>query len=111
MAGLPTGGIVSIPNNFDMREISTNTGKYLSFRTHFSDVDYKGNRFYHCYRVAMWVSNDDVDKYKDMIKPGKYFRISGHMTAKAKEDETYDPQVTLVVKTENFIPTRIASME
>jgi hypothetical protein len=111
MAGMPTGGIVSIPNDYDLREISTSTGKYLTFRTQFSDMDYKNNRFFHLYRVAVWLPNDEVEKYKEMIKPGRFFRISGHVTAKAKEENTYDPQVTIVVEQKHLIPTKVSAME
>lgn len=110
MPGLPTGGIVSIPNEFDLREADSGNGKWLNFKVHYSDKDYKGNLFFHMYKVSMWVPESDLSQCIDMIKPGKFFRVTGHIDARVRDDG-YDPIPQLRVDWKYFMPIKIGKIE
>lgn len=109
MPGMPTGGIVSIPNEFDLRRAESGSGEWLNFKVHYADRDYKGNSFLHMYKVSMWVPNTEINKCIEMIKPGKFFRITAHIDARIKDD--YDPIPQLRVDYKYFISTKIGKIE
>lgn len=111
MAGIPLGGIVSIPNRVDLRVNSAGKGKYLNFKVFFSDVDYNGEKFFHCYRMSMWVPEDEANKYEDMLKPGRYFRFSGHLEARVKENQENDPFMSIKVDRQYLMPLKIGSIQ
>lgn len=110
MPGLAVNGIISIPNEHNLRYADAGKGKWLNFRVYYSDKDYKGDRFNHVYKVSMWVTETEINKCLDMIKPGRFFRITGHIDARQRDDGN-DPIPQIRVDYKFFEPTKIGKIE
>jgi hypothetical protein len=111
MAGMPTGGVVSIPNSPSLQVNTTRAGSWFNFKVLFGDRDHTGKSFMHLYKVSMWVPEEEVEDLQENIKPGRFFRISGHLEARVNKDSEYDPATRIKVDYRNFMSLKIENME
>lgn len=111
MPGMPTGGIVSIPKNCDLRESNTGTGAWLNFKVLYSDRDHTNKHIFHMYKASMWVPNKDLPAIKDSMISGAFFRITAHIDARVKEEQDFDPIPQLRIDHKYFTPIKIGKLE
>lgn len=112
MPGLAVNGLFVIPNDFDLQTTAeTGQGSWVTLKVHLPDKDYQGNNFFHKFKVVMWVNQEQNNKLQDMVKPGRFFMISGHMEAKVKENLGFDPAPQIKTRFDHFTLTKISKVE
>lgn len=95
---LTVTGLVTVPNDPQLREVKTNSGYYLNFNLGLSEVAKRGNEeivIHHKYQASMWVPDKDLVQWKEKLVPGNVFLITaGKLASEVREKDGRETSFT-----------------
>jgi len=90
MALKSVAGVLLLTNDLDLRATAYNNGHFLSFNAVSQERRLKGQPVLHHYRVNMYVSSEEKDRWKKQLTPGKVLFVqNGTWKAVKREGFAY----------------------